>query len=337
MHMKAFSLVFTLLLPLLATPLWAERISRRGNRSTPSETTRVQPKKEPRQRKINFRRIERHTDDNIGDTSAAQLVEEAQRFTASHQPEMAARRYRSLLTYFPGHLPEEDLLLNIAGLELLAGDPDDALSIIIDFGKRFPDSPKMTHMVELAFYIGKQYTLRTHPDFLALRAHSRAISALEFVDTHDPFSLEAAESLYSMAYLKIKSNEWEEAIEHLRRIEEKQPGTAIAANAEIALAECYLGLNKGAVYSGEFLDKAIFYLEAYLRRYPNGPQREQAQSLLDGAYRRIAIREIQTVRFYCSQRKWTAARFYLRSILEKPELAPVHPEAEKLLAAILDH
>lgn len=269
--------------------------------------------------------------EEFGVKNAEELEIQAKDYTFRGEYQMAIRRYSILMKYFPDYKLDEEILLIIAGLYYEAGNPSEVLDLMETFAEKFPDSSRMTQMVKLAFNIGKYYTVALNGDYDTFTRFHKAIRAFEFVNEHDPYSLEAAYALLSMAMIQMERKQWEEAILYLKDIERKQPATEMSAKAEVVLGECYLGLNKGSNYSREFLDQSERYLKGYLNRYPKGNDREKAQNLLEEAYRRMGILSLETVRYYCTAKKWPAAKQELKKILSTKDLITAHPEATELL------
>ncbi len=266
--------------------------------------------------------------------SPEDLEKQAEVFASEGNYKMAVRRYEVLRAFYPDYRPDEDLLLLIAGLQYEDGEPAAVMFTLETLGEKYPDSQKMARAVELAFAVGKNFVVTRNEDYDLWRRESYAIKAFEFVAEHDPYGPAAAEGLFSAAHIHMRRGDCEEAVIALKDLEKKQPGTPIAAKAEVALGESYLGLNKGETYSRELVERGVFYLEDYLERYPNGEDRERAKALLTEARRRIGIHDLDAARFYCSQRKWTAAKFCLEGVLADATLAPFHPEARELAAAV---
>lgn len=271
--------------------------------------------------------------DHFDADSPQELEDLARKYARAKDYEEAIKHVEALRKWYRKYKPEETLLW-LAGLQYEAGEPREALESIQLFGEKFPDSPKITLLVTLAYEIGKNFTVARNADYKVFGRVSRAREAFDFVNTHDPYSLEAARGLMSQALLQMKRNEWEEAMVLLKEIEHKQPATPIAAESEVLIGKCYLGMNKSSLHSREFLDQAIRYLSGYLERYPHGARRDQATKLLKDAYLRKGRKLLQVVRYYCTARKWGAAKLYSQKILEQDKLKHSHAEARDLLSYV---
>ena len=259
------------------------------------------------------------------------LEKQANTMAAMGDFDGAIHRYNILLRSSRGHEREAEWLANLAGFEFAEGNPASALYFLAQFSKKFPESPHITKVIDLAFRIGKGYTLQQQEEYDALFEKAKAIKAFETVNTNDPFSLQAAESQLSIAALKMTQNDWEEALVPLKDILRKQPGTPIAAKTEVILGECYLGLNKGAHYDSKLLVQADRYLSGYLKNYPNGEDRVKVQRLLDIVRLRVGRAQLDVARYYFTARKWQAAKDILKEIVNDPQLAPCHAEALELI------
>ena len=259
------------------------------------------------------------------------LEKQANAMAATGDFDGAIHRYNILLRSSRGHEREAEWLATLAGFEFAEGNPAAALDFLLQFSKKFPESPHITKVIDLAFRIGKGYALQTKEEYDALFEKSKAIKALEVVNANDPYSLQAAESQLSIAAIKMTQNDWEEALIPLKDILRKQPGTPIAAKTEVILGECYLGLNKGAHYDSKLLVQADRYLSGYLKNYPNGEDREKVQRLLDIVRLRVGRAQLDVARYYCTARKWQAAKGILKEIVNDPQLAPCHAEANELI------
>ena len=243
----------------------------------------------------------------------------------------AKLRLQSILALDKNYPKKEEILVYLASCEFEMGQPKIAMRSIKDFGKNHADSPLITNLVELAFEIGKGYTLGEKSEYQVLFRVSKAFAAFEFVNTHDPYSIEAAEALLSMATLNMQKRNWGEAISQLQDIHRKQPATDISARADVVLGECYLGFNKGSDYDRRNLILAERYLKGYLDHYPEGEDRAYAKSLLERAYNRMGRGELDVARYYLTARKWSSSKFVLKQILENKHYSIHYKEANALL------
>jgi len=228
---------------------------------------------------------------DYNDSSLQQLRLQAEYLSAHDDPLGAIHLYEILIKM--GEVMKTDTLefeLIIAALEIEAGRPDKALRRVSTFGHKHPDSPLINRAVQLAFILGKGYALSTSEDYSVIFRNSKAIRSMEFVDEHDPYSLEAAEGLLTVATLRMNSKDFTEALVNLQTILRRQPGTEIAAQTEVHIAECYLGLHKGSPYDLKALREAIRYLTSYINHQPNGAFKDRATELLAMSNRRLGRR-----------------------------------------------
>lgn len=260
-----------------------------------------------------------------------ELIDQALWHTQKGEFLEAKRRFQLGMTLDRENKYRESLLVYLAGLEYQMGNPKTALRSVRSFGEKHADSPLITNMVQLAFELGKAYTLGETSEYTGWFRVSRAMKAFEFVNTHDPYSIEAAKALLSMAVLQMKKRNWAEAITYLQDIHRKQPATEIAAQADVILGECYLGANKGADYDRRNLVLAERYLKGYLDLYPDGSKSEYARTLLNRTYLRIGRGELDVARYYLTARKWAASKSVLETIVNNKDLAVHHREAKELL------
>ena len=135
-----------------------------------------------------------------------ELIDQALWYTQQRKFIEAKRRFQLALTLDSKSKYKESLLVYLAGLEYQMGNPKTALKAVRQFGDKHADSPLITNMVKLAFEIGKGYTLNEDLEYESWFRVSRAFKAFEFVNTHDPYSIEAAKGLLSMATLNMKKS-----------------------------------------------------------------------------------------------------------------------------------
>jgi outer membrane protein assembly factor BamD (BamD/ComL family) len=275
------------------------------------------------------RKIERLQDYQV--KTLEELIDQGLWHTEKSEFLEAKRRFQLAMTLDRENKFRETLLVYLAGLEFQMGNPKIALRSVRSFGEKHADSPLITNMVQLAFELGKAYTLGKTQDYTGWFRVSRAMKAFEFVNTHDPYSIEAAKALLSMAVLQMKRRNWAEAISYLQDVHRKQPATDIAAKADVILGECYLGANKGADYDRRNLVLAERYLKGYLDLYPDGSESGYARSLLNKTYLRIGRGDLDIARYYLTARKWSASKSVLENIVANKNLAIHHREAKELL------
>lgn len=267
--------------------------------------------------------------ESLGIESAEGLEQQAIDYIAIGEYKMAIQRYSSLISWHPQYKPERCMQV-MAGLYYEMGEPMEALEHAEEFAEKYPDSALITELVQMAFEIGKNLCVAKDREYKVLNRYTKAVRAFEYVNKHDPYSVEAAESLMSQSAIHILRGDWEEALLLLQEIEQKQPGSEIAARAEVVIGRCFLGMNKGGEYSRGNIDQAVRYLESYLQRYPKGLDREEAQSLLIEAYKRRGILQLKIIRYYCTARKWEAAQSYVEELLKNEKLKKAHAEAKEL-------
>ena len=275
------------------------------------------------------RRSHRLEDYNV--STLEELVDQALWYTQQGEYSEAKARFELALVLDHKKTMQESILVYMAGLEFQMGRANQALTQVRKFGRDHAESPLITNMVKLAFELGKAYTLGEEPQYKGWFRISKAFKAFEFVNTHDPYSIEAAESLLSMAVLNMKKRNWGEAIALLQDIHRKQPATDISARADVILGECYLGYNKGSDYDRRNLILAERYLKGYLDHYPDGKDRPYAQELLDRVYLRLGRGELDAARYYLTARKWASSKYVLNNIVKDDHLAIHHTEAKALL------
>jgi outer membrane protein assembly factor BamD (BamD/ComL family) len=266
-------------------------------------------------------------------TNLSQLRLQAEYLSANDDPRGAIHRYEILIRM--GEKDQVDTLemeLILAALEIEAGRPDRAFRMIKRFGREHPDSPLINRAVELAFRLGMGYATSQNENYDVMFRNGKAITCMEFVDEHDPYSLEAAEGLLTLATIRMKSKSFSEALINLQTILRRQPGTEIAAQTEVHIAECYLSLHKGSDYDMKSLRQAIRYLRGYLNHQANGILRDRASELLTLANRRLGRRRLDQARYYFTARKWASAKTVLEGITANEDLKDAHTEAEALLA-----
>lgn len=260
------------------------------------------------------------------------LLEEAHYLAGQNDMEGAIQRYNIVGREWSKDPDKAPLwLANLAGLEYKAGNPARALGHILEFGKKYPESEHITKIIDLTHRLGKAFAESKSPDYDVMFRRSKTIRCFEFLQKHDPYSLASAEGQLSMAYIKMESAQWEEALVHLKDILRKQPGTSISATTEVAVGECYLGMNKGAEYDSKLLFLSERYLTGYLNNAPNGLDRDKASQLLKKVYQRLAYGQLKTARYYCSARKWNASMSILQNVLKEEKFAELHPETEALV------
>lgn len=264
-----------------------------------------------------------------------ELLEEAHFYAEKEDMEQALDRYNIVGRQWSNDNDKEPLwLANLAGFEYKAGNPARALRHVLNFGKKYPESQHITKVIDLAFHLGKGFLTSEDEDFNVLFREAKAIKAFEFLQKHDPYSKDAAEGQYSIGIIKMKKWQWEEAIVHLKDVLRKQPGTNISAKAEVAVGECYLGMNKGANYDSKLLMLAERYLKGYLNNYPNGFDRQKATDLLAQVNMRRGDHLLASARYYCTARKWKAAMSVLQNLLEQNHLKSHHLQAEELVSYV---
>jgi outer membrane protein assembly factor BamD (BamD/ComL family) len=265
-----------------------------------------------------------------------QLKQQAHSLASNGDYNAAIRRYNIIGRHLKDDKEQHATwLATLAGYEFMDNNPKEALVLIQEFGRKYPESPRIADMIHLAHLLGQKFTASTESTYEVLFRTSKAISCFEFVNRHDPYGLAAAEGQLSIATLKMRSGQWGESIVHLKDVLRKQPGTGIASRAEVTLGECYLGLQKGARYDTKLLAQAERYLSGYLGNYPDGQERERAQNLLDRVQNRAGRGQLDVARYYCTARKWQAAVDVLDDILKEQKLSSAHSEATTLRENIL--
>ncbi len=182
----------------------------------------------------------------------------------------------------------------------------------------------------------------------------RAIELLEAFERNHPGSQFIDDALYYLGLAHQANNEQLLARQAFQRLLDAFPRSSYAEDARFQFAQSWLMSMRGPALDPEPAEEALRAYAAYLRRYPDGEFREEAQEGMRRARSTLAEKDCLNGRTYLRLGKPEPARRYFRKSLERWDQAPVSakalagiartyeeeknwPEARRAWEALVDH
>lgn len=160
----------------------------------------------------------------------------------------------------------------------------------------------------------------------------RAIEILEAFERNHPGSQFIDDAFFFLGKAHQANNEQLLARQSFQRLLEGFPRSSYAEDALFELAQCWVMSMRGPALDPEPAEEALRACEVYLRRFPEGKYRVEAELAIVKARANLAAKDYLNGRTYMLLDKPEAARRYFQKSLNRWEDAPVSAKAMEGIA-----
>jgi outer membrane protein assembly factor BamD len=271
--------------------------------------------------------------------SALDLMNRARAAEERDSKRSAIRSYRKVAKRYPTSAYAAEALYRTGKLYLSRKQYFKAFESFSRVTAGYPNSSRFNEI------IGEEYRIasalldgarnRIWGIIPSFQNRTRAIQYFAFIIRDAPYSDYAPLALMNKARGHLKQREIEEAIDSLDYMINNYPGSLLAPDAYLNLAQTHARLVDGPEYDQASTKEAITYFEDFLILFPSDAGIPSAAQGLDRMKEVLAESKIVLGDFYFYKRdNYAAARvFYNEAITSYPE-SPVAARAQRKLAEV---
>ncbi len=154
-----------------------------------------------------------------------------------------------------------------------------------------------------------------------------AIEHLESFERNHPGSQFIDDALYYLGLARQKNNEYLLARQAFGRVVDDYPRSPLVEDARFETARSWFLAVRGAEHDAEPAEEALKAFQAYLRRYPEGKQKEAAEKAIADVLGTLARKDFLNGETYMRLGRLAAARRYFEKSLVTWADSPVSARA----------
>jgi outer membrane protein assembly factor BamD len=250
----------------------------------------------------------------------------------------AIRNYNKIFKKYPASDYSAQSLYSIGTLQYKRKKWKKSFSAFQTILIQHPDFPKFNELVEYQFRIAQAHAEGEGIRFLFVfpsTARNASISYFEIVIRNAPYSELAPLALMNVAMIHQYEGNIVLAIDALDRLINNYPGSLLADDAYLSLAETYADLVQGPMYDQGATREAISYFEDFLILFAENEKVKQAEEGLADMEDVYARSKLVIGQYYFKYRRWYQAAeiFFNEAITTAPD-SPAADTARAYLAQI---
>jgi outer membrane assembly lipoprotein YfiO len=161
--------------------------------------------------------------------------------------------------------------------------------------------------------------------------NDEAVAMLEKLHSDRPGTLLAADALLRIAEFRMTKGRFDDAEQTLRQFLKEFPNHERAREAELRSAQCAMAANNGPTYDDASLKRAEDTLRAYQEKYPTLAAEENVPGALEKIRCMKAEKQFQTAAYYARAQRPRAAAFYADLVQREFPGTPAAQEAAALM------
>lgn len=186
---------------------------------------------------------------------------------------------------------------------------------------------------DIPLLLSLQFHDATRPKFDTL---GHAVKVYRSIRLHDPTGPLADDAVMATANVYFRKGRFADAAEGYEVIRKEYPKSEHCLDAHLLGLRATLASYQGPAYDGKPLEEARDITYQTLRLFGNelGQERDRLLEVDRQITEALAERDLALARFYEKKRRFGAARFYYRSVLEEYPMTQAAETARQRLAAI---
>lgn len=186
---------------------------------------------------------------------------------------------------------------------------------------------------DIPLLLSLQFGDPTRPRFDTL---GHAVKTYGSIRMHDPTGPLADDAIMATGNIYFRKGRFADAAEEYRTLRKEYPKSEHLLDAHLLGLGATLASYQGPAYDGKPLEEArdITYQTLRLFGHELGEEKDRLLEIDRQITEALAERELALARFYEKKRRYGAARFYYRTVLEEYPLTAAAETARERLAAI---
>ncbi len=187
--------------------------------------------------------------------------------------------------------------------------------------------------IDIPLLLSLQFLDPSRPRFDTL---GHAVKTYASIRTHDPTGPLADDAVMATGSIYFRKGRYGDAAEEFKTLRKEYPKSEHFRDALLLGLQATLASYQGPAYDGKPLEEAREITFQALRLFGNelGEEKDRLEELDRQISEALAERDLALANFYEKKRRYGAARFYYRAVLEEYPLTMAAQRARERLAAI---
>lgn len=184
----------------------------------------------------------------------------------------------------------------------------------------YPGKGSLGEILEREFKIGEAFMNGRKRLFLFFRIRSGLGTAEEIfraIVNKATFSKVSPRAQYSLGRVLQMEGDYEGAINEYRQVLTNYPGTDVIPLALFNMGNCYYEEALSSDYDPREVDRALRHLIKFVRRFPDDPNKTEAEEKVSELIDRKAEKAYDIAEFYDSADSSAGVKIYYREIIDK--------------------
>ena len=277
----------------------------------------------------------------VNEAKAQQSLQEAKKLELAKDYRDAAEKYIEVRLFSSNKIVKADAVKKAAECYEKAGLLFEQFKCIERLLKSYPHQVDFAALVDKEFEIAdKFYAGHRDPEFYSLRwvpwltgkdkspqIYARAVS-------NAPFSKYSAQALLRMAKIKVKKEQYEDALKLFRTVINQHSESQSAEYAYLNMIMLLTSLSKSGDGDGKLTYEALELIKGYIQKYPKSRELEWVKKQQIITENNAAKRLYNIAKYYNRYERKNAAKDYLQEILQRYDSTATVVEAEDMLSSI---
>lgn len=249
----------------------------------------------------------------------------------------ATGHLRLLLKKYPGAqvAPEAQYRLGVIYEE--RGDYYKAFRAYRDLLQRYPQTERMSEVIEKEFRIGNVFLSGRRAKmmgFAILPSGPRAIEVFKHISEVAPYSEYGEKAEFHLGLAYKKTNQFEEAIQAFQQLIDQHPESKLVPQARFQIADTSYLQSVAATRDQRVIDRAAQEIDHFLAHYPDSSISDKAARLRQEIDEKNAEKNYRIALFYEKENFLDSAFIYYRDVAQRYPQTRWGPKAKERLGAL---
>jgi outer membrane assembly lipoprotein YfiO len=187
----------------------------------------------------------------------------------------------------------------------------------------YPNSQRISEIIEKEYNIGEYFLNREHKQWLGLSLYDfvehPSIEIFRKIVDKAPYSEYAPRAQYKLGILFMHLARYEEARDSFQKLIDSYADSEWATPAKYQLAIATSKAFPGADYDSSYLKEATERLDEFIKNHPDAKISSEAEEQLKELRNREAKKDFDTAEFYEKQGQYKSAIIYYKKIIDNYE------------------
>jgi outer membrane assembly lipoprotein YfiO len=235
----------------------------------------------------------------------------------------AHREFKKLLVNYPDAKEAADAQYYLGRCLEKMDKPYDAFLEYHKVVDSYPNSQRISEIIEKEYNIGEYFLNREHKQWLGLSLYDfvehPSIEIFRKIVDKAPYSEYAPRAQYKLGILFMHLARYEEARDSFQKLIDSYADSEWATPAKYQLAIATSKAFPGADYDSSYLKEATERLDEFIKNHPDAKISSEAEEQLKELRNREAKKDFDTAEFYEKQGQYKSAIIYYKKIIDNYE------------------